>query len=65
MIVNAKQKNVTNPSKKIGFWARVVIGGIRFFMFDEEEQAFQLVEQLLIELPYVIFFRENLKYSYG
>jgi len=32
-------------------WARVAIGTIRFFFFDEQDQAFQLVEQLLEQLP--------------
>ena len=37
----------------LAYWARAALGTIRYFFFDESEQALGLVEQLLTELKYV------------
>ena len=39
------------PSPR-GYWARAALGTIRYFFFDESEEALSLVEQLLSELLY-------------
>jgi len=58
-LLDLLEVNHISPSPRC-FWSRVVIGGIRFFMFEEEDQALNLVEQMLTELPESPFLHSSL-----